>query len=778
MASADENETLETLLNKATSPMNRDEDWEYIMNFCDRVNIELEGPEISCRLLGHKMQSPQEREALQALTVVEACVKNCGESFHRQVGKFRFLNEMIKLISPKYLGTKSPESVKKKVIEMLYSWQAGLPQEPKIIEAYQMLKKQGLVKEDPVYMDKAYFPSPAPRPKNAAFEDEEKSKLLARLLKSKHPEDLQAANRLIKNMVKEDEKKTEKVSRRMNELESCNNNVKLLTEMMEHFQPGVTSEQEMELMKELYIACEKMRPNLFRLASDSEEKDDGIADVLQTNDAVVKVMETYKDKIGLASLEQPSSPGLLNNAPLAPPAQTQQEDSLLDLSGLDPAPAAVNNPSDGLPSFPPYTPPSSPLGAPGVTSTTQPSSTQLLHDQLSSLGIANSTAAQQIPPATQGFTRTSVTQKTSPTVLESMMGPIPSSNLPNYSIPQQQASSSVFDYQQPTNPLRPRMGAPVMARPTASGAAGVMVRPSQQMGSMGATIQPVGMSPNVNQAGARLPQYSRTPSGGGAAPPQGGGGAHSPFADLESLGKSMVKQQMNGVKQPVSTQQPIAAPQPTTQQQPPVSQPTSQTLPNQQLLTTMQSASQPVTQPPAQQPVQPLLPTAPGLTQPATQGTTQPTAQGTVPPVVASPSPATVLSLADVFVPLETVQPGTVAPITAYEKNLIKTVFHFAKNAPRPDITVLVVSTMSTNPSAVKSVVFQAAVPKTMRVKLQPPSATDLPAFNPILPPSAITQVMLIANPQKEKVRLKFKMQYTVNDQVTTDVGEVDKFPV
>lgn len=35
-----------------------------------------------------------------------------------------------------------------------------------------------------------------------------------------------------------------------------------------------------------------------------------------------------------------------------------------------------------------------------------------------------------------------------------------------------------------------------------------------------------------------------------------------------------------------------------------------------------------------------------------------------------------------------------------------------------------------------------------MKVKLQPPSATDLPAYNPILPPSAITQVMLLANPQ------------------------------
>ena len=39
------------------------------MAFCDRVNKELEGPQISVRLLAHKIQSPQEREALYALTV-------------------------------------------------------------------------------------------------------------------------------------------------------------------------------------------------------------------------------------------------------------------------------------------------------------------------------------------------------------------------------------------------------------------------------------------------------------------------------------------------------------------------------------------------------------------------------------------------------------------------------------------------------------------------------------------------------------------------------------
>jgi len=34
-----------------------------------------------------------------------------------------------------------------------------------------------------------------------------------------------------------------------------------------------------------------------------------------------------------------------------------------------------------------------------------------------------------------------------------------------------------------------------------------------------------------------------------------------------------------------------------------------------------------------------------------------------------------------------------------------------------------------------------------MKIKLQPASATDLPAHNPILPAAAITQVMLIALP-------------------------------
>lgn len=45
---------------------------------------------------------------------------------------------------------------------------------------------------------------------------------------------------------------------------------------------------------------------------------------------------------------------------------------------------------------------------------------------------------------------------------------------------------------------------------------------------------------------------------------------------------------------------------------------------------------------------------------------------------------------------------------------------------------------------------------QSMKVKLQPPSGTELSPFNPIQPPAAITQVMLLANPAKVRGTVEF----------------------
>lgn len=51
--------------------------------------------------------------------------------------------------SLKYLGSRTSEKVKNKILELLYSWTVGLPEEVKIAEAYQMLKKQGEAHSSP-----------------------------------------------------------------------------------------------------------------------------------------------------------------------------------------------------------------------------------------------------------------------------------------------------------------------------------------------------------------------------------------------------------------------------------------------------------------------------------------------------------------------------------------------------------------------------------------------------------------------------------------------------
>ncbi|NXN88048.1 GGA2 protein, partial [Bombycilla garrulus] len=276
---------------EATDPSVSEENWECIQQFCAQVNADTEGPLFALRLLAHKIQSPQEGEALHALTVLETCVNNCGDRFHSEMAKFRFLNELIKVLSPKYYGIWSSEKVKSRVTEVIFSWTVWFPQEVKIQDAYQMLKKQGIVKEDPKLPEDKILPPPSPRPQNSIFDtDEEKSKLLARLLRSSHPEDLQAANRLIQSVIKEEQEKSAQVSRRANTISEVSENVRRVDELLESYRRHELSPDDREALHALLQRCEKLRPRLFRLASEAGADEEALAEILQASDELSRAL--------------------------------------------------------------------------------------------------------------------------------------------------------------------------------------------------------------------------------------------------------------------------------------------------------------------------------------------------------------------------------------------------------------------------------------------------------------------------------------------------------
>ncbi|KAF3423950.1 hypothetical protein E2986_05016 [Frieseomelitta varia] len=306
--------SLEALIQRVTNPQNQNPDIAATEAFCVMLIKESEGIQIGTKLLALRIQSSNETEALQALALLDTCMRRCGPSFHAEVGKFRFLNEMIRLVSPKYLGDKTPAMVRQKVLQLLHTWTREYPKELKIKEAYEMLRKQGIeifnldffcvfflkIWNYMYIQDNSMPPNNTQdeglktlKAKSTIFDDEEKSKLLQKLLRSKNPDDLQAANRLIKTMVREDERRVQLNSRRIMELESVHNNAKLLSEMLDSYNCNETSTEDLELMKELYQACERLKPTVLRLANETQDNVGMLGDVLAASDELEQVFEKY-----------------------------------------------------------------------------------------------------------------------------------------------------------------------------------------------------------------------------------------------------------------------------------------------------------------------------------------------------------------------------------------------------------------------------------------------------------------------------------------------------
>ncbi|NXB63233.1 GGA3 protein, partial [Struthidea cinerea] len=709
---------------KATNPSNRQEDWEYIIGFCDQINKELEGPQIAVRLLAHKIQSPQEWEAVQALTVLEACMKNCGRRFHNEVGKFRFLNELIKVVSPKYLGDRVSEKVKSKVIELLYSWTVALPEESKIKDAYYMLKRQGIVMFDPVIpADRTLIPSPPPRPKNPVFDDEEKSKLLAKLLKSKNPDDLQEANKLIKSMVKEDEARIQKVTKRMHTLEEVNNNVKLLNEMLVHYSKEDSSEADRELMKELYERCETKRRTLFKLASETEDNDSSLGDILQASDNLSRVINSYKKIIeGQVINGEVDLPGM---SVVEGSNSTNNLNTLIDLAGLD----VTSTP-------PPPMPPSSLTPAPSTAP--GPAEIPILPPPPQTFAPLRSSSSGQVEtaPAQQGSTTNSLSLLDEELLCLGLNDPAPAAGKET----SENNQWSMFENEQLDldffNPKMVTVACNPAGNPLLHHTSQTTCGTSATLPSAFPASQTAPSIPAPNSAPFVFPAVPAAPAGPPKTIPAAPGYFSSSVGSNMSHKMDALGQLLEEAKGGLIFLTQRSDPNPTTT-------PVLVVL----LICTAGSGS-PLFQPASFQ------------------------QQG-------SPMKAPEISLANVHVPLESIKPSSALPVTAYDKNGFRILLHFARECPpgRSDVLVVVVSMLNTAPLPVRNIVLQAAVPKSMKVKLQPPSGTELSPFNPIQPPAAITQVMLLANPAKEKVRLRYRLTFTLGDQPSTEVGEVDQFP-
>uniref|UniRef100_A0A7M5V4B0 Signal transducing adapter molecule 1 n=2 Tax=Clytia hemisphaerica TaxID=252671 RepID=A0A7M5V4B0_9CNID len=134
-------QVLETDIEKATSEYNVSEDWQVFMDICDRIKTMPNGPKDSLKCIMKRVNHQIPHVALQALTLLQTCVSNCGKQFMLEVSSRDWCNNAKNVI------TRGHEKVSQRLREMIKKWAEDEfkedPQLALIGQFYKRLKQDG-----------------------------------------------------------------------------------------------------------------------------------------------------------------------------------------------------------------------------------------------------------------------------------------------------------------------------------------------------------------------------------------------------------------------------------------------------------------------------------------------------------------------------------------------------------------------------------------------------------------------------------------------------------
>nr|XP_056723317.1 hepatocyte growth factor-regulated tyrosine kinase substrate [Euleptes europaea] len=135
--------TFERLLDKATSQLLLETDWESILQICDMIRQGDTQAKYAVGAIKKKVNDKNPHVALYALEVLESVVKNCGQTVHDEMANKQTMEELKEL-----LKRQVEANVRNKILYLIQAWAHAFRNEPKykvVQDTYQIMKVEGHV---------------------------------------------------------------------------------------------------------------------------------------------------------------------------------------------------------------------------------------------------------------------------------------------------------------------------------------------------------------------------------------------------------------------------------------------------------------------------------------------------------------------------------------------------------------------------------------------------------------------------------------------------------
>lgn len=133
--------TFDKLLEKATSHLLLEPDWDAVLQICDCIRQNDVQPKYAVASIKKKLYAQNPHVVLYALQVLESCVKNCGAPVHVEVASRQFMEELRELVK-----NTTNENVRNRLLELIQTWAHAFRNEPKyraIQDIFNLLRMEG-----------------------------------------------------------------------------------------------------------------------------------------------------------------------------------------------------------------------------------------------------------------------------------------------------------------------------------------------------------------------------------------------------------------------------------------------------------------------------------------------------------------------------------------------------------------------------------------------------------------------------------------------------------